>query len=75
MISAACSAGSCDDSNVRRKGAANKPMSDIDYERVEHELQRQLQHDRMGLAQEQAPRPYHWSDDIMTVQSLGKLAS
>lgn len=61
--------GSCDDSNTRKKGTTNKPMSEMDYERVEHELQRQLQHERVGVQHERG-HLYNWNDDTMTIQSL-----
>ena len=57
-----------------RRRTTNKPMSDTDYERIEQELQRQLQHDRIGMRHEQ-PRPRAWSDDSMTTQSLGDYIS
>ncbi len=63
--------GLCDDSNVRPKGMSSKPMQAGDYERVEHELQRQLQHGRLEQHQQKV-QMWRDIDDALTTQSLGK---
>ena len=54
-----CVVGLCDDSNMKPRRASNKPMEADDYEKVEHELQKQLSFGRLqqqmhhGIAEEE----------------------
>ena len=62
--------GSNDGSNMGRGSKGNKPMQPGDYEKVEHELQKQMMRERMG----QAAHMPHWQDlSELTSQALGNL--
>lgn len=62
--------GLCDDSNMRPRKSSGKPMMPGDYERVEHELQRQLQHGRLEYPTPSMRNPWR-DDDDLTTQPLG----
>ncbi|XP_013385934.1 autophagy-related protein 2 homolog B-like [Lingula anatina] len=63
--------GSCDSDEKGHSGNLNKPMNQTDFQRVEQDLQRQMQQDRMQRGQERTRQP-SWRDDdeSMTTHSL-----
>lgn len=61
--------GSNDDSNMGRgKVGSNKPMEPGDYEKVEHELQKQLMRGR--VQQQKGLQPWQDINDQLTTHSL-----
>ena len=64
--------GTSDDSNVKQRSTQNKPMQADDYQKVEHELQRQLQQDRVQHQLGGATYAWKDADDAMMTHPLGK---